>query len=161
MSYVEKTAQPGETIAYEGSLSWVVWFWPAIIGGLFLFAALGWLVGGHGALGLLFIVVGALILAANWLRVRAVELVVTDRRVIAKWGVLTRAAIDQRLARVESVTVTQDLFGILCGFGTIVIRGTGGDPTPIKTVARPLDFKRAVEAQLDRYERRSDERGAA
>lgn len=155
MSYVEKTAQPGEATVFEGRLSWVVWFRPGLCAGVFLLAALGWLVIGHGGAGALFALIGGLIVLANWMSVRSTELAVTDRRVIAKRGVLTRSAIDLRLARVESVMVEQSLFGKLFGFGTIVVRGTGGDGAPINTVAQPLDFKRAVEAQLDKYERRS------
>jgi len=155
MSYYEKTSQPGEVIARTGRLSWVVWFWPGLIGGVLLLSGLAGFVDGAGArAATMDTILGAAILAVRWATLRAVELVVTDRRVIAKRGVLSRVAVDQRLARVERVDVAQGMFGTLCGYGTVIIRGTGGDAQAIKTVAQPLDFKRAVEAGLEEYELR-------
>ena len=41
-------------------------------------------------------------------------------------------------SKVESVDVDQSLFGRVLGFGTVVVRGTGGSLEPIRLVARSV-----------------------
>jgi hypothetical protein len=54
------------------------------------------------------------------------------------------------LAKIESISVDQSLAGRMFGFGTIVVRGTGGTPEPFATIAHPLEFRRRVQEQIDK-----------
>jgi len=47
---------------------------------------------------------------------------------------------------VESVDVTQDLFGRMLDYGTVLIRGTGASLEPLNTIATPLALRNAITA---------------
>jgi uncharacterized membrane protein YdbT with pleckstrin-like domain len=78
--------------------------------------------------------------------------VVTDRRVIVKYGLIRRETNEMRLSKIESIRIEQGIGGRILGYGTVLIRGVGGSFEPITHVDDPLAFKRAVEAQLEPYE---------
>jgi hypothetical protein len=42
--------------------------------------------------------------------------------------------------KVESVDVDQTLLGRIFGYGTLIVRGTGGSLEPIRTIGDPLDL---------------------
>jgi uncharacterized membrane protein YdbT with pleckstrin-like domain len=87
---------------------------------------------------------GVLQLLATWARIQATEIVVTNRRVIYKTGLLTRRSIEMNLDKVESVVVDQSLPGRMLDFGTVIIRGVGAGLEPVVNVAAPLEFRRQV-----------------
>lgn len=74
------------------------------------------------------------------------ELAVTDRRVIYKAGILARHTLEMNRSKVESVDVDQSLLGRLLGFGTIIVRGTGGSLEPIRMISDPLTFRSHITA---------------
>jgi hypothetical protein len=49
--------------------------------------------------------------------------------------------------KVESVDVTQDIFGRLLDYGTVLIRGTGAGLEPLANVASPLALRNAIAVQ--------------
>jgi hypothetical protein len=71
-------------------------------------------------------------------------LAVTNKRVLAKTGVVTRHSIDVQNAKVEGLTYNQGLIGRLFGYGSIFVRGTGIGMVPIPYVSEPEAFKRDV-----------------
>jgi len=42
------------------------------------------------------------------------------------------------------------IFGRIFGYGSIVLRGTGGSTEPFHKIARPLEFRRQVQEQIAR-----------
>jgi hypothetical protein len=48
--------------------------------------------------------------------------------------------------KVESVDVTQDIFGRILNYGTVLIRGTGASLEPLSTIATPLALRNAITA---------------
>jgi hypothetical protein len=87
-------------------------------------------------------VIGALVF------LRSAEYAVTDRRVIAKYGLFRRHAVDTLLTGVSSVVVNQSAFGRTCGYGNVIVRGAGGDRS-ISCVKDPKGFQSAILSQLD------------
>ena len=79
---------------------------------------------------------------------RSAEYAVTDRRVIAKYGLFRRHAVDTLLTGVSSVVVNQSAFGRICGYGNIIVRGAGGDRS-IAYVKDPRGFQSAILSELD------------
>jgi uncharacterized membrane protein YdbT with pleckstrin-like domain len=75
------------------------------------------------------------------------ELAVTDRRVIYKSGVISRHTLEMNRSKVESVDVDQSLLGRLFGFGTVIVRGTGGSLEPIRLISDPLGFRSHITAE--------------
>jgi uncharacterized membrane protein YdbT with pleckstrin-like domain len=125
-SYVEKSLVHNEQIVYRGALS----LWPH-----FLMILLG--------IVLIPVIIGLFILINIWVKLSSTELAVTNRRVIAKFGVLRRRTFELNVDRVEAIQVDQGIWGRLLGYGTLRIAGAGNfDPVP--NVRAPLAFKNAV-----------------
>jgi uncharacterized membrane protein YdbT with pleckstrin-like domain len=74
------------------------------------------------------------------------EFAVTDYRVIYKTGLLGRHTLEMNRSKVESVDVDQSILGRLLGYGTIIVRGTGGSLEPIRHIAEPLQFRSHITA---------------
>jgi Bacterial PH domain len=72
------------------------------------------------------------------------EIAVTNQRVILKRGLIRRDTIEINMPKVESVDIRQSIFGRLLGYGTVIVRGTGGSFNPLTYVSQPLPLRRAV-----------------
>ena len=147
-SYVDSILGPGETVTFQGRTTNWIYFWPWSLTVLLVIAAA--FVGWPFALGAL--AVGGVLLLFPFIRQKTTELVVTDRRVIAKFGLISRRTIEMRMSKIESIRVDQAFWERIGGFGTVVIHGTGGASEPIPEVRDPIGFKRAVEVQLEAFE---------
>jgi uncharacterized membrane protein YdbT with pleckstrin-like domain len=131
MSYVDRVLGPDETVLYSTRLHWRSHL-PAI---LLLAMAIGCAIAGAEIGNQLPLFAGAAVLLvlaiASWIpaaiRRSSSEFVVTDRRVILKRGIFGRHTIEMNRTKVESVDVDQTLMGRIMGYGTVVVRGTGGD----------------------------------
>lgn len=155
MSYIEQNLNPGESILYQTRLHWIVLVAPFTIAALLgLFGLLGLLAGDSstavGVLVLLFI--AALAAGFGILRRSSTEMAVTNKRVIIKTGIISKRTLELFLMKIESVGVEQGLSGRLFGYGSIVVRGTGGTHEPFTKIASPLEFRRHVQQQIERVE---------
>lgn len=161
MSYVEENLIAGETVAYRTRLHWVVMRWAALAGAAAGMAALG-LLGGAIAMfsdkqahseavavtGFFLVLIAGGCFAFGIIMRSATELAVTSRRLIVKSGVFERKTFEMPLSRVESVSVAETMMGRLLGYGTVVVRGTGGTPESFDWVAHPLEFQKHVQQQI-------------
>src|SRR5947207_12500054 len=158
VGYVENNLITGEAVTYRARLHWILFVKPTLIalviiaiGGLVFYAAESR--GGlstEAALGLwlaVLIVAAVPVLAAviNW---RSAEFAVTNKRVILKTGFIQSKTEEMFLNKIESVGVDQSISGRILGFGTIVIRGTGGSLEPFHRVSSPLRFRNEIQEQI-------------
>ena len=154
MRYVRRVLQPGETVVYDTKLHWVIY-----IRAILLFVVCVILVAASVAtsdnqnLSLALEIAAAIfaLLALSaalraFVRRATTELAVTDHRVIYKTGLLARHTIEMNRDKVESVDVDQTLLGRIFGYGTIIVRGTGGSLEPIRTIGDPLTFRSNITA---------------
>lgn len=80
------------------------------------------------------VIAGIWLLAVGWLTVRpflawlTTHFVITDRRVMYRHGVLTRAGIDIPLARINSVEFRHGLVDRMMRTGTLIIESASQDP---------------------------------
>jgi uncharacterized membrane protein YdbT with pleckstrin-like domain len=80
------------------------------------------------------VIAGVWLLVVGWLTVRpflawlTTHFVITDRRVMYRHGVLTRAGIDIPLARINSVEFRHGLIDRMLRTGTLVIESASQDP---------------------------------
>lgn len=168
MSYVERSLVPGETLLYETRHHWIVLIGPlmmtlvfvALAAGLFVEAieaknGKGMVAGAsseavHGmdfaAIALLAAAIAAL--GYGVAKRNATEMAVTDRRVLIKTGMGSRRTLDLMLSRVESIGVEETFFGRIFGYGSVVVRGTGGTPESFVMIAHPQEFRRSVQQQI-------------
>ena len=137
MSYIEQTLMPGENIVSEATLHWAMFIAPGLVT---IFGLLAYSGGG----GSIVLILGLIWLAWRFLVYQSTELAVTNRRVLAKSGVIRRHCIDVQNSKVEGLTYNQSIMGRMFGFGSIFVRGTGIGMVPIPYVAAPEAFKRDV-----------------
>ena len=153
MGYAERVLQPGETIAYRARLHWILMapgtsltLIAAVLAVAGLIAAPSGSRIGLWALSSVLLLIGATMLLRAWLRRLSTEIIVTNRRIILKTGLISRRSIEMNLDKIESVMVNQPIIGRLLDYGTLIIRGVGSGLEPITNVAAPLEFHRHVNA---------------
>ncbi len=60
----------------------------------------------------------------------------------------SRRTFDLMLPKVESIGVEESFAGRMLGFGSVIVRGTGGTPESFQKIAHPQEFRRQVQQQL-------------
>ena len=154
MRYVRRVLQSGETIVYTTKLHWRVYI-QAILLVIACIIIAGAAVATNDnqgislAFGIAAVIFALLALSAGlraFIRRATTELAVTDHRVIYKSGLLSRHTIEMNRDKVESVDVDQSLLGRILGYGTVIVRGTGGSLEPIRNIGDPLSFRTYITA---------------
>jgi uncharacterized membrane protein YdbT with pleckstrin-like domain len=162
LSYVEKHLIQGETIQYQTKLHWIVMLGHtliaavlALIGVALLVAPWNSLSGGAASVapisrwaGVGFLVIAAIFFGVGLVRRNATEMGITNKRVIVKTGLANRRTIELLLSRIESVVIEEPAMGRMLGYGTVIIRGTGGTPEVFEKIAHPLEFREKVQSQI-------------
>jgi uncharacterized membrane protein YdbT with pleckstrin-like domain len=138
MSYEAASAGTGESPIYHGRLHWVGYL-PGIL--LLLIGAACAFV---PILAGLFVLVGSVLLIRHFIANWTTEIVVTDRRVIYKTGLIRRNTVELSARKVEGVDVQQSIPGRIFNYGDLTIRGTGVGEISLKSIANPLDARRAL-----------------
>jgi len=134
-SYVDSNLMPSETVLYRANVSkWSLA--PLILLGILLLPAVG---------------VGLIFLVWAWIAYRTTEFAVTDKRLIAKTGLVSRNTVEMFLDKVESLNVAQTIPGRILNYGTVTIRGTGATSEPIKNISAPLVLRKNFMEAADRY----------
>lgn len=163
MSYIEASLVPGETAVYQTRLHWIVMLRHILLG-LLLLAGSGALLTYHlnqprlgitrehliegGAAALLLC--GIVAIVAGMVRRNATEMAVTTRRVVIKQGLMNRKTIEMLLNKIETIEVSEPMVGRILGYGSITMVGTGGTSEPFHKIAHPLQFRGAVQQQLEK-----------
>ena len=168
MGYVDRNLVPGETLLYRTRHHWLVLMGP-FFGGLLLLVpgialmaeaiatrdSAGLVVGSATISPKVMVVSGVVLVAAAVIvfsygvaKRNATEMAVTNRRVLIKTGMTSRRTLDLMLSRVESIGVEETAAGRVLGYGSVVVRGTGGTPEPFLMIAHPQEFRRAVQEQI-------------
>lgn len=162
MGYLERCLVPGEEVRYRASLHWSVILRFILLGTILDLSGIAcfvwWALSHRGEgsspgvlpfAGAALLALGGLVIAAGLIRRSATEIVVTSRRVLIKTGIVERRTVELLLSKVESVDVTETVWGRMLGFGRVVLRGTGGTPESFERVGNPLEFRRQIQTQVD------------
>lgn len=158
-SYVKRVLQPDEGLLYQAQIHWVIY-----LDGLF-YILLGALLGSFGPhlvqmllgdsmldfarlplkfFSLAIVAYGALDLVLSYIRQISTELVITNQRVIAKTGLVATTSYELMIGKVEGATIDQSALGRIMGYGTLMVKGTGGGISPIDPIADPTGFHRQL-----------------
>ncbi|MEQ1767429.1 MAG: PH domain-containing protein [Methylotenera sp.] len=133
-SYIENALIKDEKIIYTGNVS--LWsLAPLIILGFLFLAAFG--------IGLIFWLVA-------FIRYKTTELAFTNKRVIAKFGFISRHTVELNIAKVESIQVNQGILGRIFNYGTLIVSGAGNPQAPIPGISNPMGFRRAFMESQDK-----------
>jgi uncharacterized membrane protein YdbT with pleckstrin-like domain len=132
-SYVDSVLISGETVLHRGRVSLWTHGWKILFGIL-----------------LLPVVVGLGLLIWAFVIYRTTEIAITNKRIIAKSGFVSRSTTEINLPKVESLQVDQSVRGRLFNYGTIIIAGAGTPNLQIHGIADPLSFRRHFMEATDR-----------
>jgi hypothetical protein len=163
VSYIEKHLIEGEAVVYTTRLHWIVLVGPVLLGlllGLPGLALLGRFGAGPGsrneysifaiAAGAILVVAAIILIFTGLVKRNATEMTVTNKRIVVKVGVAARRTVEMLLSRVESIGVEESVTGRVLGYGTVIVRGTGGTPESFYTIAHPLEFRTQVQEQIEK-----------
>lgn len=136
MSYIDNNLIGNENVLYKGKVT--------------LLALIPWLIWA-----VIFIVptagVSLLLLPLGYILIRSNEAGITDKRVIAKTGLIRRDTIEISIDKVSSLQIKQGIFGRVFGYGSLIISDVGASRAPIKYIKDPMSFRRRFfEVQEDK-----------
>lgn len=128
--FIQNQLRKGELVQYTARVSHWVYFWYYFFGFGF------WFFG------------GPLLWVLAFLLCRSNVLVITNERVIAKFGLIRRHVVELPLHRIESVQIHQSVAGRLLGYGTIVISGSVNPMVPFPSIRQPMKFRSSLDHVL-------------
>ena len=130
MSYIGESLSAGEKIENLFKLHWFAWvpMWT-------------WIVLAIPTIGLtLFIAF------YEFLRLKFIEQGVTNKRVILKKGIISRKTEEMKLTSIETVEISQGIWGRILGFGTVKVTGRGISDVVYQGIDNPMAVKRQIES---------------
>jgi uncharacterized membrane protein YdbT with pleckstrin-like domain len=130
MSFIEDSLSAGEEIVARFKLHWTSRIPLAL-----------WILLGIPTLGVTW-----LIAIYEFLRLRAIEQGVTNKRVIYKTGIIGRKSEEMKLGSIETVEIEQGVFGRLLNFGDVKLTGRGISDLVFRKIHDPLAVKRQIES---------------
>lgn len=145
MGYVDTNLVANEKVVRVGKVHWGIYIPGAI------WAVLGTLlmIADAAPVGVFFFMIGGLVLVRAFLYAYSTELAITDKRVIAKFGLVRRQTVELLHSKVEGLSVDQGILGRVLDFGTVVVNGTGSGRTPIRGISQPLEFRKSALAEIE------------
>lgn len=156
--YVDSVIGKDEQVLHQAKISmasyWFVWF----VGGLLVFSGVVNVAIGLFSSelpvgpGLAVLLIGGLFIAVPLIAKHTTELVITNRRIIAKFGLVSRSTFELNLSKIESIRVEQSILGRILNYGDVLVIGTGGSKEPIPRIAHPLEFRRRYDEILEKHE---------
>lgn len=134
MSYVLRHLSRKEEILFRGKIHWIVFLCPllfTLIWFIFHLSAAWWF-----------------LLALIWLYYLVsylfAEVVITNQKIIAKYGMVAVETAEMELKCIESVRTSISILGRILGYGKILVCGNGGKNLGIPDLSDPEKFKSAL-----------------
>ena len=160
-AYVNRALVDGEEVIAKAHYHWLNWVVPSLA---ILFPVvlqiLSWVYIGIGVRAWLnyitvgLIVAGCLYFLWQFIRIRATEIAVTDRRFIRKTGWIGRDTSEIELRSIEEVGLKQTIWGRIFGYGTLTVRGTGAGIIVSPGIDDPKIFQRAIQTAQEKLRQR-------
>ena len=167
MSYIDEIVTGDEKVLYRGHVSLLSLIGTFILGVALVLVGIALASAPHagvaasqdalGALavgGIVVAVIGLLVIAGGLIKRASTELAVTNRRVIAKFGLVGRRTMELNLSKLESIRVDQSVAGRIFNYGSVVVVGTGASLEPIPFIAAPIACRQAVQNAADHVQGR-------
>lgn len=157
----EEPAPAREVVIIEERMSGVLFLLPVIIA--LIGVSVGLFIGSMPGLGMNWV---GLIAAAGFVLAAVLEdlkligaylshrLILTNKRILIKRGLLSRSTFEVLLTKVEGIGIRQPLLGRMLNFGTIVVTGTGGAHQVFRGIREPQAIRQRLQAEVDRVQAR-------
>ncbi len=165
MTYTEKVLLADEQIIFRATLHWIIYLQGMLImvfGALvscFNQAILSPIIGPNFAgmaqhiiagVGLFIVFIGLMLLSGAYIRQTSTELAITNKRIIAKYGFISRTTFEIMITRITGANFDQTVIGRMLDFGTILIHGAGGEISPIDNIEDPQRFHQALMTVMEK-----------
>lgn len=147
MGYVNENLLPDETVIYQAHIHWIIYVWGVaiVLASLFFYQ--------FSPLALAVFGLGVVMLVKAYIFATTTEFVVTNQRIIAKMGWVSRTAVEVRHEKVEGLSLIQGVWGRMFNYGTLILSGTGTGRTLIPNIDNPLEFRKHALAAMEADER--------
>ncbi|MBI3548851.1 MAG: PH domain-containing protein [Elusimicrobia bacterium] len=149
MSYIDASLMDGETVVYRTRPHAITCLRPAaqtavgIVAACLLFFFSAFWAG---------LAVAAIAAAASFpafARFFGSEYGVTNKRIFVQTGgLMERRTLETAVSRVAVISVEQDLWGKILGYGSVVLNGAGGIKDTLPQMRAPFEFRRKVFEQV-------------
>ena len=156
-TYIDKALVPGEEVIARAHYHWLNWIVPGLAVAVPVALQIAsWIWVGTGTWAWLnyltfgLIVAGVLYFLVQFIRIRATEIAVTDRRFIRKTGWIGRDTAEIELRSIEEVGLKQTVWGRILGYGTLTVRGTGAGIVVSPGIDDPKIFQRAIQTAQEK-----------
>lgn len=127
MSYVEKNLGNGEKIEYSAKIHWAPLL-PHVI--------------------LMFILIGFITIIPAIIRMFTTELVITNKKLVGKTGLINTNAMDSPLNKVQNIKSSSGILGKIFGYGDLSITTASGSYV-FKCIAKPDTFKNKLNQEIE------------
>lgn len=131
--YIQDALIKDEKVIYTGTVS-ILAFLPHIIIGLLLIKF---------GIGIILWIYAAIVYFTT-------ELAFTNKRVIAKFGLISRRTIEININKIESIQIHQGILGRICNYGSLTISGAGNPMAPIPNISNPMEFRKNFNEYQDK-----------
>lgn len=127
LHYVENHLIPGEKLVSKARLSKVLMV-KRIAASIVLLTVGAIIASRANNAGILLVClpIAAALVALKWLKIQQHELAVTNRKIVAKAGLISRTVQECPLDKIDTVTIQNNLVGAMCGYGTVVVKAING-----------------------------------
>lgn len=96
-------------------------------------------------LGLFLIVVAGLMLGVSYITKHYLVLILTNKRLLMRSGLIRMDTVQMAIERIESVELERTIPGMVLGYASVVVTGTGSRVMAIPFVDEPHVFRRLTD----------------
>ncbi len=150
MSYITRTLGEDEKVQVVAKLHWICYVYPTLLLCLCLFCGLLGL-GANPVFLLISFLIG-LLAFYHFLNLNAIEMVVTNRRVVCRKGIIGIKTWELKNNKVESIEVKQSLKGRILGYATLWFSGTGTSKVCFQNIKNPWSLKKKIDLIIGKDE---------
>lgn len=151
--YVESLLLKGERIIVNCDVHWGI-YWKSLA--IIIIALLVTFF--IPQIGFILLVAGAVGMIHSYMMSRMLLLVLTNKRVLMRYGILQVDVVSMKFRNIESVELERMLPGFLMGYSNVIIMGIGQRFVAIPYLANGVTFRRAFnELTLDEEEEYEEE----
>ncbi len=94
-------------------------------------------------LGMLLILVSFIMGAISWLRRSILLMVLTNKRIFVRYGILQVDVVDIHFSKIESVELERMPTGFIMGYSNVIVSGTGNRVIAIPYVSNGVEIRKA------------------
>ena len=140
LHYIENNLLPGEVILSKARKSNLLMLRSILLAILAL--VIGMAFNDSNAM-VIAVLVAVLLVAMKWLDIRQYELAVTNRKVVAKAGLISKKVQECPLDKIDNVTIQNGILGAMFGYGTVEVKAVNGTFS-FSYITKAADFKNAI-----------------